>query len=433
MKRLGRVIVLMVFAFFPVLCSGLLNAEEKVLKKITDFYNPIWDTTRKDLADCLYEDDSVILASNFECGNGFHFRKTKGAHYVVDIQPEPGNHIFSGKGFYFCFAALNKKDTPERIVLEVRRPNGSILATKFVIVKHGSQWSHLPKNQMRPEGAFFEAELPPRSDTQPVRYFSNYHWYPYTEMAAYVKELASQRQGVRLRSIGKSVKGRDLWAVEVGREGKDVPTIVCAASSQAGEMGGHCCRAVIDFLLSNDADARQILSRHRVCLVPDTNPDGTVMGHGNSDAAGKFPNFCGGKTIAGDPDAPVEQVALWKYLKGKRPWIYIEWHSNHWDYRKGHWVIWFDPSLATDTTVRRVWDAFDKRLILLPNKKHDPRGRGNRTNFKYHLALGVATELGGIPIILKVHDKYPYQQTMAWVVTAFRAATDAYEEGTKQK
>ena len=65
-------------------------------------------------------------------------------------------------------------------------------------------------------------------------------------MAAYLADLAATRPEVRVRSIGKSAQGRDIWVVELGKPEPTAPTIVCAQTPQPSEMGHHACRAILD-------------------------------------------------------------------------------------------------------------------------------------------------------------------------------------------
>ena len=423
---------------------------------IRDAYHTVWDDARRELPDRVYEDADVFLASNFECGNGFRFRRVADGRYSLDIEPEPGSHRFSGNGCYFCFAALNKHTDPREVIIEVTAPDEAwdrsmkeedlaewmrshpdefpprsyAASSRFVIVKRGGAWSHLPdENLLRPRNRHqiaFSPRLPAASDVDPTVFFSNYHWYPYSEMTAYLRCLRAGHGKLSVRSLCKSIQGRDVWAAEIGDARS---AIVCAATPQPNEMGAWVCRALLDFLLSEDPKAREILRQHRVCLVPHPNPDGTVLGYMASDAMEKFVYFMGRQTIQGDADAPAEQVALWRYLKRQKPWLFIEWHSNHWDWREGHTLLRYDPELVTDPLVRSIWTAWDRRLDAMSHVYEAKHARSNRTTgYADSLGIGVATELGAIPVMLKVHDKYPLEEILEWAIGAFCGAVDAYAE-----
>jgi hypothetical protein len=192
-------------------------------------------------------------------------------------------------------------------------------------------------------------------------------------------------------------------------------------------MGHHACRAILEFLLSGDRVAVKILAKHRLGLIPHTCPDGTVLGYGISNALGSAPFFDGLKAIQGAPDVPVEEVAIWRYLQEMHPWLFIQWHSNHWATRPGHMLLRYEPNLVHDVDTRRLWKAFDKRLDAIPGNfsaRRTSRTRGYTTS----IGFGVATELGGIPIMIKLHDKFPLKDSMEHAVRCFVAAVDAYGE-----
>ena len=48
------------------------------------------------------------------------------------------------------------------------------------------------------------------------------------------------------------------------------------------------------------------------------------------------------------------------------------------------------------------------------------------------IGFGVATDLGGIPIMIKLHDKFPLKDSMEHAVKCFLAAVEAYEQWEAQ-
>lgn len=420
--------------------ADLAAAPTREAVKTDDLYDPIWDQSRREFPNTTYEDDELFLASNFECGNGRNFRKLANDRYAVDLEPEPGKHVYSGRGYYFCFAVRNKLDEPRTVTIEIasvwppgREPHSN---NEHVIVKRGGTWSQLPRTHILspPDKSgvvfqgMFRLDLPADDDPDPVLFVSNYHWYPYTEMAQYLKTLARERSDVRLSSIGKSARGRDIGAVEVGRREEDAPTIVCAQTPQPSEMGHHACRAILDFLLSDDPIAAKTLAEHRVCLIPHTCPDGTVLGYAISNALGGCPYFEGAKAIQGAPDAPVEEVAVWKYLQRRRPWLFLQWHSNHWASRPGHMLLRYDRRLVPDDDVRRLWALFDDRLDAMPGNRSEGVRTSRTRGYTKSIGVGVATRLGGIPIMIKLHDRFVLEDSMKHAVRCFVAAIDAYDQ-----
>jgi hypothetical protein len=193
-------------------------------------------------------------------------------------------------------------------------------------------------------------------------------------------------------------------------------------------MGHHACRAILDFLLSDDPIAAEVLARHCICLIPHTCPDGTVLGYAISNSLGGCPYFEGAKAIADAPDAPVEEAAVWRYLQRKRPSLFIQWHSNHWASRPGHMLLRYDRSLVQDDDIRRLWTLFDDRLDAIPGNQSEGARTSRTRGYTTSIGLGVATQLDGIPIMIKLHDKFELEDSMEHAVRCFLAAVEAYDQ-----
>src|SRR5688500_10339145 len=68
--------------------------------------NPCWDTARSGGdGSRIFEDADILLATDFEGGNGADWRALGPDHYSMRMEPEPGAHLYSGKQYYFCFGA----------------------------------------------------------------------------------------------------------------------------------------------------------------------------------------------------------------------------------------------------------------------------------------------------------------------------------------
>lgn len=81
-------------------------------------HNPVWDQTRAALAAAsgyVLEDDGVLIATDFECGNGHKIRRESDGAYALDLEPEPGEHVFGGAAYYFCFGVRNRRSTVQRV------------------------------------------------------------------------------------------------------------------------------------------------------------------------------------------------------------------------------------------------------------------------------------------------------------------------------
>ena len=394
--------------------------------------NPIWDQTRtREGKGCVYEDKQVLIATDFECGNGTSIGRAGPDTFAMELEPEPGEHRFSGQSYYFCFGVRNKLPEPRTIRLNLRNHGLSqwYEQTQHVVTRRGNDWGHLPREAIRgfPEEERLELELslPGGDGPSPVIFYSNFHWYPYTELMAWTDGMTSRDTRVRRSVIGKSFEGRELVCLEIGPEDAETPRSVLAQTPQPSEMGQWACRAVIEWLLGDAPGTAEIRDRHRVSFLPNTNPDGTVHGLGVSDAQGRFPYFEGDLAAKGDPGALPETKAVWAYLAEARPWLFIEWHSNNWSRRPGHMLLRFEHELLEDATLRAVWDRWEELLLALPNTHH-----GNWTGYGglYEPSTGFAavTKLQAIACMIKHHDKYSHADILSHAVAAFRAAIECH-------
>jgi hypothetical protein len=253
-----------------------------------------------------------------------------------------------------------------------------------------------------------------------VLFVSDFHWWPYSEVVDDIRSL----DNVRVRVIGHSFRGRPIYAVELGREG--APCMVHAATPQASEMGHLACKAMIEYLRSEDPEAAALRDCFRVCFVPTTNPDGAVLGYGVSDAQGRFPYFEGRLAADGDPDATPEMAAVWRYLEEKRPWLFWEWHSNNWDRRPGHMLLRYRHELLADAARRRLWDDLAERLLSLPDTHHGNWTSAAEGLYQDSLGYQAVTRLGAISCMIKQHDKYPIERSRDHARACLRAAAAAY-------
>jgi len=108
-------------------------------------------------------------------------------------------------------------------------------------------------------------------------------YHNYTELTSRLQDLAkTYPQTSRLFSIGKSIEGRDLWAVEISgnlKEANTLPAIVF--------MGGHHAREhlsvelpihYIEYLLEeyskNNSRIVNLVNSRDIFIIPAVNPDG---------------------------------------------------------------------------------------------------------------------------------------------------------------
>ena len=399
-------------------------------------YNHCWEIIRAQGHETrVYEDNFILIATDFEGGNGADLRRLARDYYAIRLEPEPGKHIYSGKAYYFCFGIRNQRPEPRsmRIRVEACGWDGKWSEqTKHVVLRRGGRWSQLNPTAIHPvegmtDAINIELFLPGVNEPDNTIFASNFHWWPYSEMVQYLQTLTD----VQVHEIGRSFQNRPIYAVEFGNNADDAPCMIHAHTPQPSEMGSLACRAMIDFLCSDTPDATTIRESFHICFIPMTNPDGTVLGYAVSDAQGRFPYFEGNLAANGDSTATSETVAVWRYLKERRPWLFWDWHSNNWSRRPGHTLLRYRPEMLEDTFLKRIWVELDKRLLDLPNTYH-----GNWTSYTegiYQNSMGfqAVTRLGAISCMIKQHDKYPLEQSRAHAIACLKAAAATFQQESR--
>ena len=395
------------------------------------YWNPSWDQTRAQSGNTYtYEDEAVHIATDFECASGTNFRPD-GNGYAIDLEPEPGEHRFGGRAYYYCFGIQNKHVQPKQITVRLHgNMDGAFIDQSHAVLRRGNTWFHLDSNAIRaiPDTEILELDLnlPGAEEPDPVLFVSNFHWHPYTELKPYLDKI-SNHPDLNISTIGHSVENRPIYSVEIGPEDPDVPHIVMTQTPQPSEMGTWTSRAVIDYLISNEQEATQMRRSHRFTLVPATNPDGTVRGLGVSHHSGRFPYFEGQLTAEEGPDLLPEMTAVWQLLKTAKPWLFIEWHSNNWHRRPGQMLLRFRPHLMDDAKRRQLWEAFDDRLMALPETYHGNWTSHDEGLYQNSLCFQAITRLGAISHMIKHHDKFPLEQSCEHAIMCVKEAVRAWD------
>ncbi|KAF3826024.1 hypothetical protein GH733_006138 [Mirounga leonina] len=103
------------------------------------------------------------------------------------------------------------------------------------------------------------------------------------EMEAFLKNVAQNYSSItRLHSIGKSVKGRNLWVLVVGRFPKEhrigIPEFKYVANMHGDEtVGRELLLHLIEHLVTNDGkdfEITNLIHSTRIHFLPSMNPDG---------------------------------------------------------------------------------------------------------------------------------------------------------------
>lgn len=79
------------------------------------------------------------------------------------------------------------------------------------------------------------------------------------------------------RVIGKSLRGRNIYAIEAGHKDKR-PLVIMTRAHPYESIGSFMVNGMIDWLNGGTAEALETLGRHRIVFLPMPNPDGVAEG-----------------------------------------------------------------------------------------------------------------------------------------------------------
>ncbi|MBA4386429.1 MAG: hypothetical protein C0404_00505 [Verrucomicrobia bacterium] len=141
--------------------------------------------------------------------------------------------------------------------------------------------------------------------------------FNYTRLQTLVQEL--DLAVFTSRSIGRSLQGREIYAVEAGLPGKR-PLVITARVHPYESIGSFMTLGMIEWLGGRSAEAAGIMQNHRIVILPMPNPDGVAAG------------FCK-RTIGGldinnaATSAEPEGIALAAFFRAMKPMASFDIHG----------------------------------------------------------------------------------------------------------
>jgi hypothetical protein len=388
-----------------------------------------WDQTRRaeGISSRSLELEDIAMTSEFEGGNGMDMSRIGPDHYFVRCEPDPGEHRFSGKSYYFCFAIHNPLPVQRRVTVRIAAAGWNYfgLQSRHYIMRRGDSFEVVGAECCRRVGADNETDLldidvllPPGEEKDPV-VISNFHWNRYTELRHWLASLPADK--ARLKEIGTSAGGLPITAIEIGKASG--PAVLIAQTSQPSELSSTpIIKAMVEHLLQDSPRLRGIREHARFCFLPMINPDGQVRGLTVSTPGGRFPVFEGDKAAVDDPETVLEARLLWGYLRDVRPAIYWEWHSNNWSRRPGHMVLRYRDHLIDDAARRRAWVELEDAVLRLPDTHHENFTSHSEGPYQPTMGFQAATRLGCISTMIKNHEKYPLSKSISFGISCLELA-----------
>jgi hypothetical protein len=157
-------------------------------------------------------------------------------------------------------------------------------------------------------------------------------WPPYEKMQARLEQWAREHPDImRLEVLDKTAQGRPIFAArltdpEADDAGKE-HAVLCNLHSGAERSGATALFATMQWLLSGDGLAKDILRRQLVVCMPVPNPDGYEIGSaGNTQGTQLYTSW----TPDGPPDPPnnPEGMAVKRVVDELQPEVFAEYHGT---------------------------------------------------------------------------------------------------------
>jgi hypothetical protein len=194
-----------------------------------------------------------------------------------------------------------------------------------VLSTDGKQWRPVALDSLPGERVRLAVTMP-----APSLYVARVEPYRLSDLDRWLASIRSNPL-VSITTIGKTVEGRDLEIVRIGRADARC-RVFLRARAHAWEPGGNwVVQGLVDRLLKGDDEANGYLGRYCVYVLPMANKDGVARGRTRFNLRGKDLNRNWDRPA--DPDLAPENHALEAWLegmiaRGQPPHLAIELHND---------------------------------------------------------------------------------------------------------
>jgi hypothetical protein len=189
----------------------------------------------------------------------------------------------------------------------------------------GETWKHVPVEWI--EGSRMKVKILMESDSLYIARIEPYRLSDLENLLSDIKEHGM----VKIIPIGKTVEGRELQIVQVGKD--DAPhRIFIRARAHAWEAGGNwVVEGIIKTLLGDSEESNEYLKNYTVYIMPMANMDGVARGVSRFNLNGLDLNR--NLTEPANPILAPENAAMQLWLegmiaKGLKPDLAIDFHND---------------------------------------------------------------------------------------------------------
>ena len=270
----------------------------------TSFENasPLWYAFADDgtvMVNLLYDQERD--SPNRAAGH-FHFRIQAEKGRKLTLEFKNLDNVWNGK--------------PGSVAKEIRQ---------VVVSEDGRSWTPVPTESPEEGRVRVTLEMPAAS-----LFVARAEPYRVSDLKRFMDEIKANPL-VKIGVIGRTVQGRDLEIIRVGRDDAPDRVFIRARAHAWEPVGNWVTEGLVHRLLKGDADARKFLARYNVCILPMANKDGVERGGTRFNCQGWDLNRKWDKPA--DPELAPENAALERWLAdeikaGRRPSFAMDLHND---------------------------------------------------------------------------------------------------------
>jgi hypothetical protein len=196
---------------------------------------------------------------------------------------------------------------------------------QVVISQDGKNWTPVPTDSPEPGRVRVTLEMP-----ADALFVARAEPYRLSDLNRFIDEIKANPL-VKISIIGKTVQGRDLEVIRVGRDSAPNRVFLRARAHPWEPVGNWVVEGLVRRLLKGDAEAEKCLASYSVCILPMANKDGVERGGTRFNLGGKDLNRQWDKPA--DPQFAPENAALERWLEteiqaGRRPSLALDLHND---------------------------------------------------------------------------------------------------------
>lgn len=217
--------------------------------------------------------EGFSIGSELECGHGIVTLAEDGIAEVEMI-------AFSKDARYFCVRVVAERDCTVRLrVVPDRRAGFSL--DKFhswvwIQEESKSDWTPLSGEALKIGLSHMEITFPLKAGE--IRILSSEQRLPYSETRDWVQSLAGVH-GFEIVSVGHSVEGREILALQRRKENSGKPFILVLAGEHGTEFAGeYMARGMLEAVMEESPMGASLRKDYDWAFILNANPDGNVNG-----------------------------------------------------------------------------------------------------------------------------------------------------------